>query len=515
MILEGGTIHTGDPALPRVQALPIDDRGRVTRGVEAWEGDASAVSNERVDLGGRTVVPGFVDAHIHFLSWALDRARVDVRDAPTGAAVLEHVAARAADERATGLDGTWLIGSGWTEQHLAEFGGPAAESNGPAADSTDPAAALEAATGGRPAALWSRDRHALWLNRAALEQIGGEAVRREDAAWATPLPEPTRAERQRAVVEGQQAAHALGLTGIHDFERRLGRRTWQELDVQERVTLRVASSIPAEHLDAIDAVEAVAGFGSAHVRTGPVKAFLDGTVGARTAHMLEPYDDGGTGMALLSTDQAAEAIRRAAGLGLPIAMHAIGDAAVRSALDALERTRADWEDLAQSHGLPPRIEHAQLVHPDDLARFAELGVVASMQPVHAGEDRAAAEAAWGARCAGAYAWRPLLETGAALVFGTDAPISPIDPIATLAAAVGDPLRPEHAITVADALTAMTVTPSAILGLDRRVGRLAPGHLADLVVLDRDPFATPVDELSAIEVVATMVGGRWVHGRPPW
>jgi predicted amidohydrolase YtcJ len=155
------------------------------------------------------------------------------------------------------------------------------------------------------------------------------------------------------------------------------------------------------------------------------------------------------------------------------------------------------------------------VHPADLARFGQLGVVASMQPVHAAEDRTAAEAAWGARCSGAYAWRPLLEAGATLVFGTDAPISPIDPIATLAAAVNAPLRPGHEVTVADALTAMTTTPSAILGLQRRQGRLSPGAFADLVVLDRDPFETPADELHAIEVVATMVGGRWVHGRPPW
>ena len=251
------------------------------------------------------------------------------------------------------------------------------------------------------------------------------------------------------------------------------------------------------------------------MRIGAVKAFLDGTVGARTAHMLEPYDDGGTGMELLSTDALADVIRRAAAVGLPVAMHAIGDAAVRSALDALEQTQADWHDLATVHARPPRIEHAQLVHPDDLARFGQLGAVASMQPVHAGEDRAAAEAAWGTRCSGAYAWRPLLDAGATLVFGTDAPISPIDPIATLAAAVTAPLVPGQEVTVADALTAMTTTPAAILGLARRQGRLSPGAFADLVVLDRDPFVTPVDELHAIEVVATMVGGRWVHGRPPW
>ena len=501
MILEGGTIHTADAALPQVRALPIDDRGRITRGVEAWEGDTSRVSNERIDLGGRTVVPGFVDAHVHFLSWALDRLRVDVRDAPSAEVALARIAEQAAADRAAGTDGSWLIATGWTEAMLAEV--------------ADPAAALDAATSERPAAFWARDRHALWLSTAALAQIGGDAVRRENAAWETPLPEPTRAERQRAVSLGQQEAHRLGLTGIHDFERRLGRRTWQELDAQERVTLRVSTSLPAEHLDAVDELELVSGFGSDHVRIGAVKTFLDGTVGARTAHMLAPYDDGGAGMQLVSTEELAATIRRSAALGLPVAMHAIGDAAVRSALDSLEATQDDWRELATTHGRPPRIEHAQLVHPDDLARFGQLGVVASMQPVHAAEDRTAAQAAWGERCTGAYAWAPLRDAGATLVFGTDAPISPIDPLATLAAAVNAPLLPEHAVGIGDALAAMTITPSAIIGLERRVGRLSPGCFADLLVLDRDPFQTPPDELASIEVVATMVGGRWVHGRPPW
>lgn len=501
MILEGGTIHTGDPALPRVAALPIDDRGRVSRGVEAWEGDTSAVSTERVDLGGRTVVPGFVDAHLHFLSWALDRARVDVRDAPTAALALEQVAERAAADRAAGADGGWLVGGGWTEAMLAEV--------------ADPAAALDAAAGGRPAALWSRDRHALWLGTAALAAIGGEALRREDAAWATPLPAPTRAERQRAVVEGQRAAHAAGLTGIHDFERTGGRRTWQELDGDDRVTLRVLSAIGAEHVDGIEGVEVVAGFGSEHVRIGMVKAFLDGTLGARTAHMLEPYDDGGRGLALLDADAVADLATRAAGLGLPVALHAIGDAAVRAALDGLAASRDAWQELAGLHERPPRIEHAQLVHPDDLARFAELGVVASMQPVHAVEDRADAEAAWGARGSGAYAWEPLRAAGAVLVLGTDAPISPLDPIATLAAAVGRPHVAGHALSVDDALRAMTWAPYAVSGLGARHGRLAPGRAADLVVLDADPYAAAPEDLAGIGVVATMVGGRWLHGRPPW
>lgn len=500
VILHGGTIYTGDPEVPRVRGLPIDNRGRITRGVEAWEGDTSAVSNERIDLEGRTVVPGFVDAHVHFLSWALAAHRVDVRLAPTGDAVLALVAERAAVDRTAGTDTDWLLGSGWTEQMLAGI--------------PDPAAALDQAVQGRPAALWARDHHALWLSTRALELLGGgEAIRREHDAWAVPLPKPTRVERQRAVAAGQTAAHALGVTGVHDFEWRLGRRTWQELDVDGRVSLRVVMAVTAEHIGALDAIEVVTGFGSEHVKIGPVKAFCDGTLGARTANMLAPYADGGTGMDLLPPDALVELITTAAVCGMPVALHAIGDAAVRNALDALEATRPAWLELAEER--PPRIEHAQLVHPDDFVRFAELGVVASMQPAHAAEDRSNAEAAWGDRCRDAYAWRSLQETGATLIFGSDAPISPLNPLGAIAAATSAPLTAGQQVDVATALAAITTLPSRVAGLARTVGRLAPGRAADLVVLDADPHEVAPEEIASINVVATMVSGRWVYGRPPW
>ena len=500
VIIHGGTIYTGDPEVPRVRGLPIDNRGRITRGVEAWEGDTSAVSNERIDLEGRTVVPGFVDAHVHFLSWALAANRVDVRLALTGEAALALVAERAATDRTNGTDADWLIGGGWTEQLLADI--------------ADPAAALDRAVQGRPAALWARDHHALWLSTRALELLGGgEAIRRERDAWAVPLPEPTRVERQRAVAAGQTAAHALGITGVHDFEWRLGRRTWQELDLDDRVSLRVVMAVTAEHIGAIDAIELVTGFGSDHVKVGPVKAFCDGTLGARTANMLAPYADGGTGMDLLPPAALVELITTAAAHGMPVALHAIGDAAVRNALDALEATRPAWLELAEER--PPRIEHAQLVHPDDLARFAALGVVASMQPAHAAEDRTNAETAWGDRCSGAYAWRSLHDAGATLIFGSDAPISPLNPLAAIGAATSAPLTSGQQVDAATALAAISTLPSHVAGLARTVGRLAPGRAADLVVLDADPHEVAPEEIASINVVATMVGGRWVYGRPPW
>jgi predicted amidohydrolase YtcJ len=200
-----------------------------------------------------------------------------------------------------------------------------------------------------------------------------------------------------------------------------------------------------------------------------------------------------------------------------VAVHAIGDRANRDALDALEATREAWAPA----GLAPRVEHAQCLAAQDLPRFAALGVAASVQFSHAPSDRDLAERFWDDRLDGAYAYRSLLDAGATLANGSDAPVEELDPLAGIAAGVRRTIderpawRPEEAVTVEQALHATTVTPAWVAGDERRRGSLLPGKLADLVVLDRDPLACEPDELGELQVVATMVGGRWVHNPPPW
>jgi predicted amidohydrolase YtcJ len=195
-----------------------------------------------------------------------------------------------------------------------------------------------------------------------------------------------------------------------------------------------------------------------------------------------------------------------------VGVHAIGDRANREALNAFEATRDVWKPL----GLQPRVEHAQLLDPADLPRFAELGVACSVQFSHAPSDRDLAERHWGDRVAGAYAYRSLLDSGAILANGSDAPIEELDPLAGVRAGVRrtiderDAWHPEQAVTIDQAFHATCVAPAWLARDERRRGTLIPGHLADLVVLDRDPW----DDLDA-RVVATMVGGRWVHNPPPW
>jgi hypothetical protein len=233
---------------------------------------------------------------------------------------------------------------------------------------------------------------------------------------------------------------------------------------------------------------------------------MDGTLGSRTARLLD-----GTGVEILSAAALAAAIRRAAASGWPVAVHAIGDQANRDALDAFEQTRADWEP----RGLRHRVEHAQCVHPDDIARFAELGITASIQYTHATADRDIAERLWADRIEHAYPYRSLHDAGVRLAAGSDAPVEALDPLAGLRAAVRrtaderPPWRPEQAVDLDAALVSFTRHPAWLAGEEEYRGALREGFLADLVVLDRDP----ADDLGGACVVATMVGGVWAHG--PW
>ncbi len=508
MILHNGSVRTGDARLPLARALALAG-DRVGGGVDVREGDRSLVSNERVDLDGRCVVPGFTDAHVHFLEWSLSLARLDLAETRSHADVLAAAAAAAPN-----ADG-WVLGAGWRSERWPE-GDPAPHRE-----------ALDAACGGRAVLLWAHDHHTAWLSSAALARLPiGSApvverdaagqptgVLRETAAWdaAAAIPAPREHELDTALAHGMREAHARGVTGIHDFQRDHGLAAWQRLNADRRLSLRVWASLPAERIEEIVALGLRSGLGDDWLRIGPVKAFADGTLGSRTAWMLEPFADAGRGEALLSGEELRDLAGRCADAGLDLAVHAIGDGANRAVLDALAATHERWAP----RGLRPRIEHAQLLHPDDLGRFAELGVTASMQPSHAPSDRSLAEAVWGARCAGAYALGSLAASGAPLCFGSDAPIEPLAPLAGAQAAATRDWPVAEALTVEHALDGFWGGAAYARHAERRLGRLLPGYAADLVVLERDPVTCPADEIAAIPVVATMVGGRWVHGRPPW
>jgi hypothetical protein len=303
-------------------------------------------------------------------------------------------------------------------------------------------------------------------------------------------------------------ANSRGVTSVHDKDGWLGAlRLWRKLEERGQLSLRVWQSIPADLVDAAAAVGLRSGLGSPMLRIGYLKVFMDGTLGSQTAWML---DD--SGVQITTGPELAEIVRRGAAAGFPVGVHAIGDKANREALDAFEATKEVWKPL----GLRHRIEHCQLLAPEDLPRFAELGIACSVQFSHAPSDRDLADRFWAGKTDGAYAFKSLLASGAVVANGSDAPIEELDPLAGIRAGVRrsidgrDAWHGEQCLTVDEAFRATCVAPAWIAGDERKRGTLIPGHDADLVVLDRDPW----EDLDA-QVVATMVAGRWVHNPPPW
>jgi predicted amidohydrolase YtcJ len=464
------------------------------------------------DLPGAIVTPGFVDGHTHFAAWALNRRRVQLAGARTRAEALRRVQA------ATPVQG-WLLGQGW-------------DANGwEAAPDRWALDAVQAA----PVFLDSLDLHAAWLNSAALRAAGigrdtadpfGGVIVRDAAGEPTgllkeravelalpALPEPSPDLLREALLDGQAESHRLGITGIHDVEGEGVLRGFERLDASDELRLRVLFHPPVAMLPRLVAHGWRSGAGTEWLTRGGIKLFLDGSLGTQTAWMLEPYE-GRTDRGLPISTQAAarDAVATAAGAGISAVVHAIGDAAVRRALDLLE-------PLPRA-ALPHRIEHFQCVHPDDLDRAARAGIVASMQPAHLLVDIPLVERHWGARGAGAYAFRSLLRRGTALVFGSDAPVASLDPRDGVYAALerrgfdGAPAggwRPEERLSFVEALGAFAVGAAMASGAAARRGRLAPGLDADLVAWDVGGADAPVDgELFRnARAVLTVAGGHVV------
>jgi predicted amidohydrolase YtcJ len=504
MILENGTVRTLEPTLPVTRALAIAG-DTIAGGVGTHE--RALATPERVDLGGRCVLPGFNDSHVHFPTWALAQRHVRLEGAATLDEALERIAAAAQDVE----PGRWLRGTGWRSGDWSPPVEPTKE-------------ALDRVTGDTPTALMARDYHSLWLNSAALARANGDlevgggvvvrdadgeptGVLREECAWhfRDTHVRPTEDELVEASREGIRIAVSRGVTAVHDKDGWLGALgVWQRLREEGSLQLRVWQSIPADHVNDAAALHLHSGFGDDLVRVGYLKTFMDGTLGSQTARMLD-----GSGVQITSRDELVEIIRLGAAARLPVAVHAIGDLANREALDAFEQTRDNWQPL----GLRPRIEHAQLLTPEDIPRFAQLGVAASVQFSHAPSDAEIAERFWAGKTDRAYAYRSLWDAGTVVANGSDAPIEELDPWAGVVAAVARDWHPEQRLTLDEALQATTVNPAWLARAEHRRGKLLPGYLADLVVLDRDPYET--DDLTTVNVVGTMLGGRWTHNPPPW
>ncbi|WP_213815063.1 amidohydrolase [Glaciihabitans sp. dw_435] len=461
-------------------------------GTAATPDDAAAPTE--VDLQGRWLIPGLWDNHVHFSQWTLGSQRLDISTAESAADAAAAVAA-ALELSTVPRDVTIpFVAVGFRDGLWAD-----------APNRID----LDAASGGFPVVLVSGDLHAVWLNSAALELYGhGDhptGLLREDEAFEITrridsVPEALLDEW--AIAAGRQAA-SRGVVGIVDLEMTWSLGTWTRRRAAGFDSLRVNFGIYSEHLDRAIAEGLHTGQQIDElISVGPFKVLTDGSLNTRTAYCYDEYpgregQEGSHGMLVVAPEQLVPLMRRAWDAGIVPAVHAIGDHANTVALDAFEEVGC--------HGV---IEHAQLLSDADLPRFEKLGVIASVQPDHAMDDRDVAERHWAGRTGHSFPLRSLLDSGATIRLGSDAPVSPLDPWVSISAAVTrtrggrQPWHPEQSISLGEALSASTRSSIRV------------GQPADLVVLDADPFAAPGEKLSTMPVVATLLGGRFTYNALP-
>jgi len=524
LVLYNGDLHTMDAATPRAQALAIAGNRVLATGSDQEMRALLASDAKSLDLQGRSVVPGFTDSHLHFMSYGLSLMLIDLAEVPT----LEQALARVAARAQTTPSGQWLIGRGW--DHSLWSGGDFPTRH-----------ALDRVAPEQPVWLRRKCGHIGWASSRALELAGitaetpdppGGAIDHDpDTGQPTGIlketamdlvadlfDDPSIDEAANAIRVATANARKYGLVGVHTMEGAAAFRGLQKLRSAGELGIRVLIQIPESNLDAAIQAGLQSGFGDDRLRIGGVKVFADGSLGGRTAYMLEPFENepDNFGIAVSGGQHLKHVIATASRAGIAAFVHAIGDRANRNVLDAVEDSRRAGEGLRLRH----RIEHAQILHPDDIPRLAKLGVVASMQPIHATQDIMLADALWGARCAGAYAFRSLLDSGAALAFGSDSPVEDLNVMKGIHAAVtrrrasGYPgpegWHPKQCISVAEAVYAFTAGAAYASGEEAIRGTLSPGKLADLVVLAQDIFAIDPMSIQDTEVIGTMFDGDFVY-----
>jgi predicted amidohydrolase YtcJ len=525
VLFRNGRVLTIDATRPRAEAVFIRD-GRIhaigtNDELEAFR----AVADQVIDLDGATLMPGLIDAHTHFLmgSQTLDRIRL------AGVTTMAAMQALVAEKAATTPAGAWITGRGWDETKRTDRAAlPTKEE-------------LDAVAPAHPVYLGRADGHVGWANSQALALAGidrertdpyGGRIVRDERGEPTGilletakklvediLPGPDHDSRTTALRRGLAEAARYGVTGIHDNATAEDIVLYQEFRERGELTLRVNTlvrgwEVPQPFLEPMIAIGARTGFGDDWIKLGAIKISLDGTLGSRTAAMLSPYsdDEDNTGVFRISQEELDPIVERAHRHHIQVALHAIGDAACRMALDAIERaTRAThWPDHRH------RIEHEQVIAADDMRRFPQLGVIASLQPCHAVTDLLWVESRVGPERIGtSYAWQSFLQLGTHICLGTDWPVETLDPRVGFYEAVtrqdldGNPPGgrwPEEALTIEQTLKGYTLDSAWAEFAEDRKGSIVPGKYADFAIFAQDPTAVAPQDLLRLEVLATIVEG---------
>ena len=526
LVVHGGPIYTVDAAQPRAEAFAVEDGRFVAVGDEA-EVLAGRADWPRLDLDGRAVTPGLIDAHAHLMGLGQALLQADLVGTASKAEVVERLRAFAE----TLPDNAWITGRGWDQN---DWGG----------DGAFPTRAdLDAAFPDRPVWLGRVDGHAGWANTAALRAAGidpdadapadmeGGAVIRDDQGRPTgvfvdaaegliqrAVPEPDLAFAQQALRRALQETARYGLTGVHEAGTPLAvLPLYRQFAAQGQFPIRLYAMITPDEIGPFCDTHPD-GVAEDRLRVGSVKLYADGALGSRGAALLSEYADdaGNTGLLFRQPDALRATVQAAMSCGLQVNTHAIGDRANRVVLDAYEQA------MERTGGGPGRhrVEHVQILHLDDVERFAELGVIASVQPTHATSDMPwAGDRLGDDRLEGAYAWRRLIDGGARVALGSDFPVERVDPLLGFYAAVtrqdaaGMPAGGwygNQVLTRAEALRGFTFDAAYAGFMEDEIGSITPGKRADWVVFSQDLMSVPSEEILATEVVSTWIDGAAVY-----
>ena len=517
--LSTGNPQPGGMAIHGGTILAVGDSASLAR----YVGGATKV----IDARGGLVTPGFADGHTHFIGGGFQLASIDLRDAPTPQEFVRRIKAYAARLR----PGDWILGGDW--DHTLWRGAPLPRHDW-----------IDSVTPNNPVWINRLDGHEGLANAAALKAAGitrdtptpagGEILRDRDGSptgifkdqaeglIGRAIPDATPEQTDSALARALRYAASLGVTATaHMSAGWDDLASYRRLERAGRMTVRVALYLPLQSWRAIAESLRARGAGDDWVRIGGLKGYMDGSAGSRTAFFFEPYADsaGYRGLTQYPEDSMRRWIGAADSAGLQIAVHAIGDRANAILLDI-------YDSVAKAHGPRDRRfrdEHSQHLRPQDIARFGQIGVVASMQPSHAIDDGRWVEGRIGpVRIKSTYAFRTLLDTHAHLAFGSDWTVASLDPILGIYAAVTrrtldgknpDGWVPEQKISVGEALQAYTAGNAYAVFAEGKRGVLAPGYFADVVVVDRNLFAMPPESLTTAKVAVTIAGGKVVYSRP--
>ncbi len=529
LVLVNGKVWTGDPARPWAEAVAVRDGKIFAVGTAAELRALSPSGAKLVELGGALVLPGFIDSHTHFLAGGFALKSIQLREAKSREDFVARIAAKA---REIG-PGRWVLNGDWDHQQLTPVELPRKDW-------------IDAVTPDNPVCVNRLDGHMILANSLALKLAGvtrttpvppgGEIVK--DPATGEPtgilkdtamdlvyakIPDPTFDEKLEAAEASVRHAAENGVTSVNEMADASSLEIFQEMARRGRLTTRVHVYIPITEVDALARLKLKSPFGDPYLQLAGLKAFMDGSLGSATAYFFEPYTDDPKTSGLLHGQMFPEGIMEkrileADRAGLQLAVHAIGDRANSLLLDMVEKAVAANGPRDRRW----RVEHAQHMRPADIARFGRLGLVASVQPYHAIDDGRWAEGKIGPeRAKTTYAFESLRRAGAVLAFGSDWTVAPLSPILGIYAAVTrrtlDGKRPggwipEEKVSVEEAVRAYTASGAWAQFAEAAKGTIEAGKLADLVVLDRDIFTIPPEEIGGTKVRMTVFEGRIIYGK---